>query len=97
MIVCSSCLGRMLSFLSEGLDNGEVSQAWLVWSCAAEAALADAYRFSGGPAPGRGLVLGRGKASFRLVRIGGHKVGKVREGVMDVLDSTISHGLTLSR
>ena len=32
----------------------------------AETALADAYRFSGGPAPGRGLVLGRGKASFRL-------------------------------
>ena len=28
-----------------------VSSAWLVWSRAAEAALADAYRFSGGPIP----------------------------------------------
>ena len=113
--------------LSESLIAGDVSQAWLVWSSAAEAALADAHRFSGGPVPRRGLVLGRGKASFRLVRLGGHKVGKVRgnaadvhdaadiflcrdssiaplldmrrflKAVMDVLDSMISHGVTLSR
>ena len=35
--------------LDESLDAGDVSRAWLVWSEAAEAALADAYRFSGGP------------------------------------------------
>ena len=45
--------------LDESLDAGDVSRAWLVWSGAVEAALADAYRFSGGPLPSRGLVLGR--------------------------------------
>ena len=50
------------------------SRAWLVWSGAAEAALADAYWFSGGPIPYRGLVLGRGNALFRVVRLGGHEV-----------------------
>ena len=42
--------------LNESLDAGDVSRAWLVWSVAA---LADAYQFSGGPLPGRGLDLGR--------------------------------------
>ena len=59
--------------LDESLDAGDFSQAWLVWSGAAETALADACRFSGGAAPDRGLVLGRGKAIFRLVRLGVHK------------------------
>ena len=86
MIVCNLCLGRMLSFLSECLDNGDVSQAWLVWSRAAETALADAYCFSGGPAPIRGLVLGRGMARFRRVRLGGRKVRKVRCNAVDVHD-----------
>ena len=49
---------------------------WLVWSGAAAAALVDAYQFSGGPLPGRGLVLGRGSASFRVVRLGGPGFGK---------------------
>ena len=40
--------------LDESLDSGDVSQAWLVWSGAAETALADAYRFSGGPWPWEG-------------------------------------------
>ena len=31
--------------LVESLDAGDVSRAWLVWSGAAETALADAYRF----------------------------------------------------
>ena len=35
--------------LDESLDAGDVSRAWLVWSGAAEVALADAFRFSGGP------------------------------------------------
>ena len=44
-----------------------ISQAWAVWSGAVESALVDAYQFSGGPLPSRGLVLGRGRASFRVV------------------------------
>ena len=52
----------------------------------AEAALADAYLFSGGPIPSRGLVLGRGCASFRVVRLGGHMVRQVRDNVSDVVD-----------
>ena len=35
--------------LDESLNAGDISRAWLVWSGAAEAALADACRFSGGP------------------------------------------------
>ena len=58
--------------MSESLDARDVSQAWLVWSRAAETALVDAYHFSGGPAPRQGLVLGRGMARFRRVRLGGH-------------------------
>ena len=52
--------------LDDSLDAGDVSRAWLVWSSAVEAAHADAYRFSGGPLPSRGLVLGRSSASFRV-------------------------------
>ena len=73
--------------LSESLDIGDVSRAWLVWSRAAETALADAYCFSGGPAPCHGLVLGRGMARFRRVRLGGHKVRKVRCNAVDVHDA----------
>ena len=51
--------------LNESLDIGDVSRAWLVWSRAAETALADAYCFSAGPAPCHGLVLGRGLARFQ--------------------------------
>ena len=49
-------------------DNGDVSLAWMVWTSAVEAALADDYRFAGGPVPDRGLVLGRGV--FREVFFG---------------------------
>ena len=73
--------------LSESLDIGDVSQAWLVWSRASETALADAYCFSGGPAPCHGLVLGRGLARFRRVRLGGYKVRKVRCDAVDVHDA----------
>ena len=72
--------------LSESLYADDVSCAWLVLSGAAEAALANAYRFCGGPIPSRGLVLGRGSALFRVVRLGGHKVRKVRDNVSDVVD-----------
>ena len=73
--------------LNESLDAGDVSQAWLVWSRAAETALADASCFSRGPAPCQGLVLGRGFARFRHVRLGGYKVRKVRCNAVDVLDA----------
>ena len=45
--------------LDGSLANGDVSLAWMIWSSAVEAALADAYRFAGGPVPDSGLVLGR--------------------------------------
>ena len=57
--------------LDDSLTRGDVSSAWLVWSSAVEAALADAYRFAGGPIPDDGLVLGRGVFRTRLVRLGG--------------------------
>ena len=73
--------------LDESIDAGGVSRAWLVWSGAAEAAVADAYRFSGGPLPSRGLVLGRGSALFRVVRLGGHQVRKDRGNAADAHDA----------
>ena len=38
-------------------------------------------------APCQGLVLGRGMARFRLVRLGGHKVRQVRSNAVDVHDA----------
>ena len=73
--------------LDESLDAGDFSRAWLVWSGAVEAALADSYRFSGGALPGRGLVLGRESASFWVVRLGGHKVRKARGNAADAQDA----------
>ena len=73
--------------LGESSGAGDVSRAWLVWSRAAEAAVADAYCFSGGPAHDQGLVLGRGMARFRLVRLGEHEVRKVRGNAADVHDA----------
>ena len=35
--------------LDGALAHGDVSLAWMIWSSAVEASLADAYRFSGGP------------------------------------------------
>ena len=75
------------SLLNEALGADDVTLAWLVWSRAAEAALADAYRFSGGPLPSRGLVLGRGSAMFRVVRLAGHPVRKARGNIADVHDA----------
>ena len=89
MSVFSLCLVRMLLLLDESLNADDVSSAWLVWSRAAEAALAGAYRFSGGPLPSRGLVLGRGSASFRVVRLGGHRVRKARANAADALDADV--------
>ena len=65
--------------LDDSLARRDVSSAWLVWSSAVEAALADAYRFAGGPVPDKGLVLGRGVFRTHFVRLGGPKVRKARE------------------
>ena len=64
--------------LDGSLDAGDISRASLVWSGAADAPLADAHRFAGYPFPTGGLVLWRGSALFRVVRLGGHKVRKAR-------------------
>ena len=53
--------------------------SWLVWSSAAETALADAHHFAGGPVPERGLVMGRGTARMRVVRLSGFEVRKARK------------------
>ena len=79
--------GQDALLLDESLAAGDVSRAWLVWSGAAEAALAGACRFSGGPLPSRGLVLGRRSALFRVVRIGGHQVRKARGNIADAHDA----------
>ena len=72
--------------LDEALRSGDVSRAWSVWSSAAEAALADAYKFAGGPVPDRGLVLGRGSYLVRSVRLGGPKARKARRNFADPQD-----------
>ena len=69
--------------LDEALRDGDVSCAWNVWSSAAEAVLADAYQFAGGPVPDRGLVMGRGSFLVRTVRLCGPKVRKARRNFAD--------------
>ena len=80
---CSSWPGWMLVSLDESLGVGDVSRVWLVWSSATETALADVYRFAGGPVPDRGLIVGRGTARMRVVRLGGLKVRKARRNAAD--------------
>ena len=69
-----------------GLDSallcGDVSSAWMIWSSAAESALADAFRFAGRPVPTRGLVLGRGMVRIRTVRLGGPIVRSVKRSAI---------------
>ena len=78
---------RDASLLDESLGRDDVSLALSVWSRAAESALADAFQFSGGPLPSRGLVLGRGAALFRRVQLGGHWVRIARASAADALDA----------
>ena len=87
MSVFSLCLVRMLCSWMSLFDAGDVSRAWLVWSGAAEVALADACRFSGGPVTTWGPVLGRGSALFRVVRLGGHMVKRARRNAADADDA----------
>ena len=69
--------------LDGSLANGDVSLAWMIWSSAVEAALADAYRFADGLVPDSGLVLGRGVFRSRTVRLGGPKVRRARRNFAD--------------
>ena len=83
--------------LDGSLTRGDVSSAWLVWSSAVEAALADACRFAGGPVPDNGLVLGRGVFRPRLVRLGGPKVRRARRNFADPQeggDASLYHDVT---
>ena len=68
-------------------DCGDVSLAWSVWSRAAESALVDAFRFSGGPVPFAGLILGRGSALLRSVQLGGPRVRRARANAADAVDA----------
>ena len=54
-----------------------------MWSSASETALADAFRFAGEPVPDRGLVLGRGTARMRTVRLGGPLERSIRRSAAD--------------
>ena len=88
--------------LDESLDAGDVSRAWLVWSSAAETALADAYRFAGG------LVGGPEARKARRNAADAHEgdvfmyrdssaaplldLGRRFKAVKDVLDAMIRHG-----
>ena len=74
------------SLLDESLGRDDVSLAWTVCSRAAESALADAFRFSGGPLPSRDLVLGRGSALLRIVQLG-PQVRRARAKAADALDA----------
>ena len=66
--------------LDGALLRGDVSSAWVIWSCAAEIVFAEAF-FAG--ALDKGLVLGRGSARFRTVRLGGPQIRRVRGNFAD--------------
>ena len=59
-----------LRALENALQCGDVIAAWIMWSSAAEGALADAFRLAVGP-PVQWPGGGRGAARFRTVRLGG--------------------------
>ena len=86
-IVCNSWLGLMHFCWMSLCGRMDVPRAWLVFSGAAETALADAYRFAGGPVPVRGLVVGRGTTRFRVVRLGKPEIRKARCNVADASDA----------
>ena len=69
--------------LDNALHVGDVSQAWQIWSSAAENALVAAFCLAGGPVPERGFHIGRGVARFNKVRLGGPKVRKARARCSD--------------
>ena len=78
---------RNASLLDESHGRNDVSLAWTVWSRAAESALGDAFRFSGGPLPSRGLILGSGAALLRRVQLSGQRIRRARANAADTLDA----------
>ena len=75
--------------LDSALLDGDVSRAWLIWSHAAEEALAHAYRLAGGSEPGHGVRLGRGHAQFSVVRLGGPEMRSARSRCADPGDGAL--------
>ena len=73
------------------LVGGNPHRARDFWSAAAERALVTAFRMSGGPIPPRGLDVGRGKARFWTVGIGGKSMRRYRLSMVDPLDATEVH------
>ena len=63
--------GEDAGAIDDALTGGDPHIAWDLWSAAAERALVTAFRMSGGPIPPWGLDVGRGKARFWNVNIGG--------------------------
>ena len=74
----------------------DVSRAWLVWSRAVEAALVDAYQFSGEPIPGRGLASWLTWSCFVSGRAG-LVVTRCRKFVDNVVDAHDGAGVFLYR
>ena len=67
---CSFMALPHIEAFKNALLDRDVSAAWIIWSSASEGALADAFDSAGGPLPAEGLVVGRGAARFRTVRLG---------------------------
>ena len=95
MIGYSLCLGDDALNLDGSLADGDVSLAWMIWSSAVEAALADAYRFAGGPVPDNDLVLGRGVFRSCSVRLGGPEVRRALNFFADSQEGCIMMSLLL--
>ena len=75
------------SLLDESLDRNDVSLAWSVWSRAAESALADAFRFSGGPLPSRGFDSWPGCCFTSFSLAWGPRVRRARANAADAVDA----------
>ena len=73
------------------MAGGDVHLAWENWSATAERALAYAFGMAGGPIPPQGLVLGRGKAQYRVCNIGCKRVHKCRPDLVDPASANEVH------
>ena len=69
--------------LDDALSRECLSDAWVLWSGAADGALLTRFVL---PVPDRGLVLGRGTAQFKVDKLGGPKVRMARNNVADPHD-----------
>ena len=77
--------------IDDALVDGDPHLAWDRWSTAAERALATAFGMSGGPVPPQGLDVGRGKALFWTVGIGGKSTRRYRPSMIDPVHATEVH------